>query len=216
VGWLPWFMERLGEHYESRGDWIPGGWSKPPAEYVAAGNVVVTCEPDESSVPYVVEMLGDECIMFASDYPHWDGAWPHSSSELFEHNQGGCPTRVDGPGGRGQRPSVLRPAVGSERPFPERLGPGAGQRHPLDLERPSCATSDPTRSAPTPGCRASEPPRRPWRHWRHRRPAVDGSTARDGCRPTPGRGCEARGWTRTVTRIVLRTVTLSRSGARFL
>jgi predicted TIM-barrel fold metal-dependent hydrolase len=25
--------------------------------------------------------------MFASDYPHWDGAWPHSSSELFEHNE---------------------------------------------------------------------------------------------------------------------------------
>jgi predicted TIM-barrel fold metal-dependent hydrolase len=87
VGWLPWFMERLHEHYESRGDWIAGGWQKPPAEYVAAGNVVVTCEPDERSVPYVVEMLGDECIMFASDYPHWDGAWPNASSELLEHNE---------------------------------------------------------------------------------------------------------------------------------
>jgi hypothetical protein len=88
VGWLPWFMERLHEHYESRGDWIPGGWCKPPAEYVAAGNIVVTCEPDEKSVPYVVEMLGDECIMFASDYPHWDGAWPHATSELLAHNEG--------------------------------------------------------------------------------------------------------------------------------
>jgi predicted TIM-barrel fold metal-dependent hydrolase len=88
VGWLPWFMERLHEHYESRGDWIPGGWRRPPAEYVAAGNVVVTCEPDESSVPHVVETLGDECIMFASDYPHWDGAWPHATTELIEHNQG--------------------------------------------------------------------------------------------------------------------------------
>ena len=27
VGWLPWFMERLHEHYESRGDWIPDGWA---------------------------------------------------------------------------------------------------------------------------------------------------------------------------------------------
>ncbi len=87
VGWLPWFVERLHEHYESRGDWIPGGWCKPPAEYVAAGNVVVTCEPDENGVPFVAEMLGDECIMFASDYPHWDGAWPRATTELLEHNQ---------------------------------------------------------------------------------------------------------------------------------
>jgi hypothetical protein len=87
IGWLPWFMERLHEHFESRGDWIDGGWQRPPAQYVAAGNIVVTCEPDESGVPYVAEMLGDECIMFASDYPHWDGAWPNSSSELFEHNE---------------------------------------------------------------------------------------------------------------------------------
>ena len=36
----------------------------------------------------VIETLGDECIMFASDYPHWDGAWPHASAELLEHNQG--------------------------------------------------------------------------------------------------------------------------------
>jgi uncharacterized protein len=88
AGWLPWFVERLGEHYESRGDWIPGGWRRPPAEYVAAGNVFVTCEPDERSVPYVVEMLGDRCVMFASDYPHWDGAWPHATAELLEHAEG--------------------------------------------------------------------------------------------------------------------------------
>ena len=47
----------------------------------------MTCEPDENSVPYVVETLGDECIMFASDYPHWDGAWPQATTELLEHNE---------------------------------------------------------------------------------------------------------------------------------
>ena len=85
AGWLPWFVERLGEHFESRGDWIPGGWQKHPAEYVAAGNVWVTCEPDEGTLPAIVEALGDACVMFASDYPHWDGAWPNATSELVEH-----------------------------------------------------------------------------------------------------------------------------------
>jgi hypothetical protein len=87
-GWLPWFVERLGEHYESRGDWIANGWQRPPAEYVAEGNVVVTCEPDEDALPCVVELLGDRCVMFASDYPHWDGAWPRATTELKEHAEG--------------------------------------------------------------------------------------------------------------------------------
>jgi predicted TIM-barrel fold metal-dependent hydrolase len=26
--------------------------------------------------------------MFASDYPHWDGAGPHATSELREHAEG--------------------------------------------------------------------------------------------------------------------------------
>ncbi|HTZ08691.1 MAG TPA: amidohydrolase family protein, partial [Acidimicrobiales bacterium] len=88
AGGLPWFVERLGEHYASRGDWIPGGWQHPPRHYVEAGNVVVTCEPDEATLPCVVEALGDRCVMFASDYPHWDGAWPRATTELREHAEG--------------------------------------------------------------------------------------------------------------------------------
>lgn len=84
-GWLPWFVERLGEHYRTRGDWVENGWRRPPAEYVAAGNVMVTCEPDEVMLPAVVDALGAGCVMFASDYPHWDGAWPHATAEFFEH-----------------------------------------------------------------------------------------------------------------------------------
>ncbi len=88
AGWLPWFIERLHEHYESRGDWVPNGWQRPPAAYVEAGNIRVTCEPDEGTLPAIVDALGDDCVMFASDYPHWDGAWPHATAELREHAEG--------------------------------------------------------------------------------------------------------------------------------
>ena len=50
-----------------------------------AGNVRVTCEPDEDALGCVVDLLGDRCVMFASDYPHWDGAWPNATTELIEH-----------------------------------------------------------------------------------------------------------------------------------
>jgi predicted TIM-barrel fold metal-dependent hydrolase len=83
AGWVPWFIERLGEHFESRGEWIPGGWKRHPDEYVAEGNIWVTCEPDERMLPAVVDLLGGGGVMYASDYPHWDGAWPNSSAKLL-------------------------------------------------------------------------------------------------------------------------------------
>ncbi len=91
AGWLPWFVERLTEHFEARGDWIDNGWKRPPSEYLRAGNIFITCEPDERGLPAVVEALGEDCVMFASDYPHWDGAWPNSTSELREHAEGRLP-----------------------------------------------------------------------------------------------------------------------------
>src|SRR2546430_6827153 len=42
VGWVPYFIDRMHEHYEKRGDWIPNGWKHDPREYVAAGNVWVS------------------------------------------------------------------------------------------------------------------------------------------------------------------------------
>jgi predicted TIM-barrel fold metal-dependent hydrolase len=32
--------------------------------------------------------------MFASDYPHWDGAWPRATTELKEHAAGHLPDDV--------------------------------------------------------------------------------------------------------------------------
>ena len=82
VGWVPFFIDRLHEHFEKRGDWIERGWQRDPQEYVRAGNIFVTCEPEEPILPGVIDVLGDDFIMFASDYPHWDGEWPESTKHL--------------------------------------------------------------------------------------------------------------------------------------
>ncbi|MGH7895163.1 MAG: amidohydrolase family protein [Candidatus Binatia bacterium] len=82
VGWVPYFIDRMHEHYEKRGDWIPNGWRREPREYVERGNVWVSCEPEEPILPAVAAILGDHFIMYASDYPHWDGAWPESTKAL--------------------------------------------------------------------------------------------------------------------------------------
>ncbi|MFP6610491.1 MAG: amidohydrolase family protein [Deltaproteobacteria bacterium] len=86
VGWVPYFIERMHEHFEKRGDWIERGWKRPPREYLERGQVWVSCEPEEAMLPAVVEELGDGFIMYASDYPHWDSEFPESSRPLRERS----------------------------------------------------------------------------------------------------------------------------------
>jgi predicted TIM-barrel fold metal-dependent hydrolase len=82
VGWVPYFLDRMHEHFEKRGSWVKNGWQRDPNEYLQAGNLWVTCEPEEPILPGVIDVLGDDFIMFASDYPHWDGDWPESTAHL--------------------------------------------------------------------------------------------------------------------------------------
>ncbi len=35
---------------------------------------------------YVMERIGDNKIIFASDYPHWDGRFPYVVSTIRERN----------------------------------------------------------------------------------------------------------------------------------
>ncbi len=94
VTWVPYFMDRLHEHYEKRGDWIDNGWKRDPREYLARGQIYVSCEPDETVLPAVVGALGDDFIMYASDYPHWDGEFPESTRPLRERQDIGDDTRA--------------------------------------------------------------------------------------------------------------------------
>lgn len=103
VGWVPYFLDRLHEHYEKRGDWIPNGWRREPREYVEAGNVWVSCEPEEPILGAVVQLLGPDFILYASDYPHWDAAWPKSTRPLRERRDLSDEARVKIAGANARR-----------------------------------------------------------------------------------------------------------------
>jgi len=83
AGWVPFWMEHMD------GEWSKRKFDAPmlkmsPSEYMRSGRVFVSCEPEEKTLPYVAEWLGEDNILFPSDYPHWDGAFPEAVNELIE------------------------------------------------------------------------------------------------------------------------------------
>ena len=79
VGWVPYWMERMDEEWEKRGKVEAPFCKKKPSEYV---KLFFALEPEEETVPYVIERIGADKILFASDYPHWDGMFPNVVSTI--------------------------------------------------------------------------------------------------------------------------------------
>jgi uncharacterized protein len=74
AGWLPYWLERMDQNTS---DWGYATLRLPlqPSEYFAR-QCFITCEQRESMLPAVVDVLGDDFVMFATDYPHPDGVFP--------------------------------------------------------------------------------------------------------------------------------------------
>jgi uncharacterized protein len=85
IGWVPFWMEHMDEEYEFRPFEAPLLKMKP-SEYMACGRVFVSCEPEEKTLRYVPEFFPEDNILFASDYPHWDGQFPNAVSALADRN----------------------------------------------------------------------------------------------------------------------------------
>lgn len=69
AGWVPYMMDRLDMEYHHRARQVPL-LKKKPSEYLTSGNIYFHCEADESTLPYVIRRLGEDALLFASDYPH--------------------------------------------------------------------------------------------------------------------------------------------------
>ena len=81
--WGPYWMDRMDEEYEIRGETEAPILTKKPSEYVVEGEIWVSCEPEERLLPETARMLGDHKLVYASDYPHWDGTFPDSLYEFL-------------------------------------------------------------------------------------------------------------------------------------
>jgi predicted TIM-barrel fold metal-dependent hydrolase len=84
-GWVPFLMDRLDEEFEKRSKEAPL-LKRKPSEYMAGENFFYAFELEESTVPYVIERIGAEKLLYSSDYPHWDTSWPNTV-KMFQGRQ---------------------------------------------------------------------------------------------------------------------------------
>jgi predicted TIM-barrel fold metal-dependent hydrolase len=82
-GWVPYWLERIDEHYEKRPEEAPLLKGKP-SEYVQDERVFFSFEPEDRMLPYCLDRIGEDLFLFASDYPHWDMCFPNALSTVLE------------------------------------------------------------------------------------------------------------------------------------
>jgi uncharacterized protein len=82
---VPWWLDRMDEEYEHRGEEEAPDLKHKPSTFVhEGGNIFFGCEAEERLLGPTLDIIGSDTVMYASDWPHWDGDYPHS---LFEIQQ---------------------------------------------------------------------------------------------------------------------------------
>ena len=80
--WAPWLLARLDDHYEEYIGRFEVKLSKLPSEHFR-DNCYVSVEADEKPCGMVIEYLGDNNVVFSTDYPHPDSKFPHAVDKFL-------------------------------------------------------------------------------------------------------------------------------------
>ena len=84
-GWVPFWLERMDEHHDNALARDFGGTRRRelrPSEYFQR-QCYVSANADETFLAHVADQIGDDRIVFSSDYPHPDAPFPHAVDEFL-------------------------------------------------------------------------------------------------------------------------------------
>jgi uncharacterized protein len=82
-GWVPFLLWRLDEHYEVTFRRPDSKLTMKPSEYFRR-QCFVSVEADEEFVKQVIEAIGDETIVFSTDWPHGDSKYPEAVTSFMK------------------------------------------------------------------------------------------------------------------------------------
>ena len=70
-GWAPYLMDRLDEKHHTIGTMNPAPTKHKPSDYLRT-NVWYVAEPEERTIGAVLDLVGEDRVLWGSDYPHID------------------------------------------------------------------------------------------------------------------------------------------------
>ncbi len=83
LGWIPYWLDRLDEHFEVMGHHTP--WLKRRPSEIFAEQCFVSMEADEAKgLSWMMDMGLGQCVLWGSDYPHFDSTYPGAYEEARE------------------------------------------------------------------------------------------------------------------------------------
>ncbi len=85
TGWLPYWLARLDDHVE----WMAGSETKEltcSASECFARQCVISSDPEDPLVARTIATVGADHVLWASDFPHPDAAFPDAVDEFLHHN----------------------------------------------------------------------------------------------------------------------------------
>jgi uncharacterized protein len=83
--WLPYYLDRLDEHWEKRAEHDTPLLKKKPSQIVKESKLYFSLESGESLLAPTIDVVGADHFMYASDVPHWDNEFPESLEQLWDH-----------------------------------------------------------------------------------------------------------------------------------
>ena len=70
TAWLPYWLQRMDDHWEGIGWMVPDLTMKPSAYF--RRQCMLGAEPDDPLLAPMLALIGEDAVMFSTDYPHYD------------------------------------------------------------------------------------------------------------------------------------------------
>jgi len=84
--WLPYYLDRMDEHWEKRAEEEMPLLKKKPSDTFRESRLKVSLEGKESLLRETIDFVGAEHLIYATDVPHWDGEFPENLEEIRAAN----------------------------------------------------------------------------------------------------------------------------------
>jgi predicted TIM-barrel fold metal-dependent hydrolase len=81
AGWLPWLLDTMDEGARKHHMWVFPKLKALPSDYYRQNWGASFCD-DRSAMLLVEHYKLEDNLMFANDYPHHEGSWPHSQQAI--------------------------------------------------------------------------------------------------------------------------------------